>query len=109
MNKVILEVQAKLRWVFFRDAESKNWIAVCDPLQVTVEAGTHSDLVAQIECGIDLLFRDLMNRGRLESFLHHRGWSISGEMNRSGGDVHFDVPIELISESSRRDTQRAHH
>ena len=96
-NVHTVEIQAKLQWQYYRDESSKRWIAVCDPLKVTIEADTHAELIENIEDGLNLLFRSLLRDNELEQFLRMRGWSIDAELPSMNEEVRFDVPIELIA------------
>lgn len=92
-----VEINARLQWQFYRDEISHRWIAVCEPLHVTVEADTHTELRENIEDGINLLFRNLLKDNELEHFLTMRGWTAGSNLPAKNEEVRFDVPIELIA------------
>lgn len=107
-SAVTIEVKASLQWVFYRDERSRRWIAICDPLKVTVEADTHAELRENIEEGLNLLFQNLLRERELDRFLMLRGWSMSSQVPEGAGEVHFDVPIELVARAVNGSENRVH-
>lgn len=104
-----VEVRAQLQWMFYRDDRSRRWIAICDPLKVTVEADTHTELRENIADGLNLLFRNLLKDRELDTFLRNRGWSLVGSAPAEESNVRFDVPIELIARKGTNDLARGIH
>jgi hypothetical protein len=90
-----IAIQAKLQWRGFRDQGTRRWVAVCDPLNVAVEAGTWSELHAAISDSLNLIFRDLLATGELEGFLKDRGWSLQSPLPEKPHNARFDVPYHL--------------
>ena len=52
------------------------WIAVSDPLGLTVEAESWSELFKAIDETMNLILRDVLKRGELEKYLMARGCGI---------------------------------
>ncbi len=93
-------VEGQVEWKFFRDANSKYWIAVCEPLKQTVSGETWTELNESIAQTIDLVFRELLEKDELESFLRRQGWKLERrEQLLRSRNVRFDVPWKL---SARR-------
>jgi predicted RNase H-like HicB family nuclease len=88
----IVRVQATLPWQC-SFGKSGNWVAVCDPLKLTVQSGTWSELVEDIADALDLMFKDLLETGELTPFLRERGWTLIGPVPRAPKNVRFDVPF----------------
>jgi len=107
-QEVTVEINATLQWVFFKDDASQRWIAVCDPLGLTIEAETHTELRENIEDGLNLLFLDLVRENEFEGYLRQRGWSVTGRHPAAGEKVRFDVPFELVSKGRRDSENRIH-
>lgn len=99
-----VDVNAAISWVAGRDPLSEAWIAACDPLGLTVEAETWSELLGTIEEVQDHMFRTLLVEGTPEHFLRDRGWEMAGPMPTDVDDpraVRFDVPIQLLIDHER--------
>ncbi len=52
-------VEAKLQWKTFRDSDSDQWIAVCEPMGLAVHAETYAELATVINETLLLVFKDL--------------------------------------------------
>ena len=102
-------IQSKIQWNFFQDQASGRWIAVCDPLRLTIEADSSSELRENIEDALQLFLRSLLKSGDFERFLQEHGWQkrIMGNAV-SGDDVRFDVPIELVAQRANDPAQHVH-
>jgi len=90
-----LTLQAQIEWKFFRDAGSGYWIAVCEPLKQTVSAETWAELNDSIAETLDLLFRELMEKDELRSFLRDHGWTFNQPLPERRRNIRFDVPWKL--------------
>jgi hypothetical protein len=91
-----LDLEAQVEWKFFRDAASGYWIAICDPLKQTVSAETWAELNDSIAQTLDLLFRELLEKNELESFLRSHGWRFTQPLPDRRRNVRFDVPWKLV-------------
>jgi hypothetical protein len=91
-----ISLQAQVEWKFFRDDTSKHWIAVCDALKQTVSAETWAELNDSIAETLDLLFRELLEKDELASFLRSHGWRLNQPIPEHRRNVRFDVPWKLI-------------
>ena len=49
------------------------WVAVCEPLKLTVSADTWNQLMEDIGTTMDLVFADLLEAGELDEFLARHG------------------------------------
>lgn len=91
----IVRIQANLPW-HCSFGKSGNWVAVCEPMKLTVQSHTWSELVEDISDALDLTFKDLLESGELTSFLQDRGWALLGTLPRTRKNVKFDVPFMPI-------------
>ncbi len=107
-NVACVEVRAQIQWQFYQDDASRRWIAICEPLKVTVEADTHTELRKNIEDGVNLLFVNLLRDNELDRFMVERGWTIRGPIPDGHQEVRFDVPIELVARHANGLAQRVH-
>lgn len=103
MKIVRFEANVNVQWEYCYDADLGLWVGKCDPLGVTAQAETFSELVNTSAEVIDVLLRDLLESGELDQFLRERGWQpISPIPRRSTPGLRFDIPMNM-SQVSRRD------
>jgi len=88
----VVRIQASLPWNC-SFGKSGNWVAVCDPLKLTVQSHTWGELVEDIADALDLMFKDLLETGELSPFLQEHGWTLIGPLPRGPKNVKFDVPF----------------
>ncbi len=101
----VVRIHSKMKWSAFRDPVTKYWVAVCDPLKLTVQGETWRALLESISDTIDLVFKDLVATGELEQFLETHGWRRQGEVPAKPTRVRFDVPFVV----TRQNAGYAHH
>lgn len=92
MQIIRIQTQAQLVWSTYRDRNGW-WIAICDPIGLTVQGETWGELVEGIHQTMHLMFKALYERGELEAFLRERGWQAVGPGPRVKKDVRFDIPF----------------
>lgn len=91
----VVSIEAKIAWRCSR-ARGGNWIAICDPLGLTVQSARYSELAEDVGDTLDLMFRELLRSNELDGFLRARGWKRGvGRLPRPA-NVRFDVPFELL-------------
>lgn len=103
----VVNVQANIQWQVSRSPEG-NWIAVCQPLHISMEGSTLEELEANIGDSLQLLLADLLAENELERFLQAHGWRLNTQPPKPNEKVEFAVPFELLVRSSR-DPARAVH
>lgn len=92
-NLIRIDIHANLGWNCFK-TESGNWIAVCDPLKLTVQAETWADLMEDIGLTLDAMLRDLLSTNELEKFLREHGWTAVDKIpSHPDTGIRFDVPF----------------
>ncbi|MGH7253641.1 MAG: hypothetical protein ACREIE_07570 [Nitrospiraceae bacterium] len=101
-----VEAKAQIQWAHYRSRRGK-WIAVCDPLGITLQSDKFSDLVEDMAHALNALLKDLLQEGELERFLRDRGWSLTGPTPAAPDDVWFDVPF--ATRAAERDPEVAVH
>jgi hypothetical protein len=92
MQQLIIRVQGNVSWKCFLSKEGV-WIAICDPLRLTLQADTFGDLMEDIAMTLNAIFRDLLISNELDKFLRDQGWELAGQMPNSMDDVRFDMPF----------------
>jgi predicted RNase H-like HicB family nuclease len=100
-----LALQAQIEWKYFKDPTSGYWIAVCEPLQQTVSGETWVELNECIAQTLDLLFRELLEKGELDQFLCAHGWKMGREETEEADGVRFDVPWRLLERQGAYDQE----
>ena len=92
MTLVRIDVKANLNWAVLR-AKGGNWVAVCDPLGLTVQGETWAELMEDIGHTLDALLKDLLGTNELDKFFRDHGWTALSPIPRRPEDVRFDVPF----------------
>jgi hypothetical protein len=95
MKAIIRVVAANLVWGC-QQGKGGHWIAFCDPLRLTVQADTWSDLMEDVGITLDAMMRDLLENGELERFLRDHKWTLVGSPMPSplqAKVLRFDVPF----------------
>lgn len=93
-----VDVEAQLAWRAFRTPRN-IWVAVCDPLKLTVEGGTWGELNENIQEAMDAVMTDLLEDGELEQFLREHGWRPVGPIPPRLPDegIRFDLPTKVVA------------
>ena len=91
-----ISLQAQVEWKYFKDSSSGYWIAVSDALKQTVSGETWAELNDSIAETLDLLFRELLEKDELASFLRDHGWRLNQPLPEHRRNVRFDVPWKLV-------------
>jgi hypothetical protein len=101
-----IEVKHRLQWLATQ-TPSGNWIGICEPMNLSMEAKSLDELWNIIPETINLLFQDLLGDNELDSFLKERGWRAASIPAKPAlKDVEFNVPWELIAEKERDTTRK---
>jgi len=90
----IVRIETQVQWRSFR-SKSGEWIAICDPLGLTLEASTWAELMEDIADALNAMFRDLLRSNKLNQFLQSRGWQPLAKINMRPADVRFDIPFTV--------------
>jgi hypothetical protein len=102
----IVKIEGKVEWKCFR-AKGGNWVAICDPLSLTIQSETWATLMDDIAQTLNSILRDLMESQELHKFFQERGWRPMGPIPSRSADVSFDIPF--IPRIADRDFQVALH
>lgn len=104
----IVRLEGRVPWRSFLDRSSGQWIAICKPLKLTVQAETWGELNESIRETLDAIFRDLLVSGDLKKFLREQGWQPMTPIPTRPEGVRFDIPWKII-EQATPDSQTAVH
>ena len=92
--------KAHIQWIARECRESGHWVGECGALSIALEADSLEELRSVFDEALDLLFRDLLEEGKLVEFLVSRGWElaegsapakITSEMLVSHGEGSYDL------------------
>ena len=88
---MIVRVEANVPW---QVAHLKDgWLAVCEPLKLTVHGGTYAELMESIGETLDAVLSELMKSKELPEFLKTHGWALVSPLPAEPEGVRFDVPF----------------
>lgn len=96
----IVKIQGNVEWRGVR-SRGGQWVAVCQPLGLTIQSDTWAHLMEDIAETMNAMFIDLLKSGDLERFLRDRGWGTTGPIPVRKRDLWFDVPFS--AEAADRD------
>jgi hypothetical protein len=103
----LVRIDGQVRWTCFR-AKGGNWVAVCDPLKLTVQSDSWANLMEDIGQTLDALLKDLLASQELPQFLKDHGWTILGPMPSRPEDVRFDLPFLTVMTEPHGPQRRVH-
>jgi predicted RNase H-like HicB family nuclease len=92
---VLVRIEANVQWMW-RKGTGGNYVAVCDPLKITLQAPSYSELMEDIAESLDALLKDLMESDELEQFMQDHGWSMVAPVSARPQDMRFDVPFSIM-------------
>jgi hypothetical protein len=92
MTGTLVRIEGNLHWGCLR-TQSGEWVAVCDPLKLTLQSDTFANLMEDISLTINDVFRDLLASNELDRFLQDRGWHAVNAIPRDPVNVRFDMPF----------------
>jgi len=108
VKQQVVRVDANIQWKILQ-AKSGEWVGVCDPLKLTVEAETWADLMEDIGHTLDALLKDLLSSNELDRFLRDQGWKLLAAIPSRPEGVRFDVPFIPAMMANANGTARQLH
>ena len=88
----LIRVDANIPWNVLQ-AKGGNWVAICEPLKLTVQGETWAELMEDIGHTLNALLQDLLSSDELDRFLRDQGWKLLAAIPTRPEDVRFDVPF----------------
>lgn len=89
---IVVRVNANVKWKT-RQTQAGNYVAICDPLGLTLQAETWADLMEDISLTLDAMLKDLLSSQELDQFLREHGWTLIGSIPNRQEDFRFDLPF----------------
>ena len=94
-QNVVIRVDANIAWQW-RIALGGNYVAVCDPLKITLQSPTWPELMEDISNTLDALLKDLIECNEFEQFMHEHGWKSAAPIPPRQTDMRFEVPFSIL-------------
>ena len=94
--------QATVKWNTTKSTQSKRFVALCEPMNLALEANSLDEIYSLIPEAIHLLMHDLLADNEIQPFLREIGWQFPGELPKPTEDVRIEVPWELIVSGGAR-------
>lgn len=96
MSTVQIQMEVNLEWRLERTQRGRL-LAICDPLDLTLEADSQEEALSLINEGLHYFFLDHLADGTLQRFLVNKGWKVTSPLPdyEPGDAVTFDVPFSL--------------
>lgn len=91
-SPTIFRIEGSVRWEVLH-AKGGNWVGICDPLRLTLQADTWANLMEDISFTLDAIFKDLLSSNELTRFLKEHGWKSRGTAPKDLSNVRFDLPF----------------
>jgi len=98
----LVRINANLQWRF-TVGKGGNYVAVCDPLKLTLQAHTWAELMEDTSDVLNTVFLDLLSSNELDKFLQDHGWTLMGQLPQRVENVRFDVPFFFVPEIAQVD------
>lgn len=100
MQILRFNAEARVHWTLQRG--ERDWVAICDDLSLTVQGETIEEINHLIVQLMNELFRELLERNELDSFLRDHGWvpvdKVPQQIPHEG--LKFDLPFQFDTPSS---------
>jgi hypothetical protein len=91
----VVSIEAEIPWVYAQDPETKRFVAVCNALNITLEADSVTELLPLITESMDKLFSVIAADGSIDEFLRARNWEASP--HESPSRVHLPIRASNVS------------
>lgn len=103
----VVRIDGRVGWKA-RQSEGGNWVAICDPLRLTLQAKTWADLMEDITLTLDAMLKDLLSSDELDRFMREHGWTLVGSIPDRQASIRFDLPFSTAIVSSHGSQRRLH-
>jgi predicted RNase H-like HicB family nuclease len=91
-SPVRVRVKGQVPWGILQ-AKGGNWVAICEPLKITLQAETWANLMEDIAFALDAMFKELLSSNELNRFMKDHGWKLIDQIPRYRADLRFDLPF----------------
>jgi hypothetical protein len=92
---VLVHIEGNVPWQW-RKGAGGNYVAICDPLKITLQACSYQELMEDIAVSLDALLKDLIESNEFDQFMRDQGWRLLAPIPARPKDVKFDVPFSIV-------------
>jgi hypothetical protein len=92
---VIVRIEGNVAWQW-RVGSGGNYVAMCDPLKITLQASSWIELMEDISSSLDTLLKDLLESNELDAFMREHGWNLLAPIPARPKGMRFDVPFSIL-------------
>jgi len=96
-TSILVRINGQVPWRCFV-ARTGEWIAVCDPLKLTLQAESWNELVEDMGSTLDALLKELLSTNDFDRFMRENGWTVIGPIPTplQAENIRFDLPFVPI-------------
>jgi predicted RNase H-like HicB family nuclease len=105
--KIVVSINANLQWRY-TIGKGGNYVAVCDPLKITLQAKNPTELMEDASDVLNAMFHDLLSSNELDRFLRDHGWTAIGQIPARPENVRFVMPIFLAPAMAQPNDSQKH-
>lgn len=91
----VIQIQGNVPWRYLH-TKGGNYVAICDPLKLTLQAKTFAELMEDVAISLDALLKDLVVTNEFDRFLREQGWTALAPVPIRMRNVRFDIPFAMI-------------
>jgi hypothetical protein len=95
VSQRIVPIEADIQWLAERSPTSNRFIAVCETMNLSMEADSIDEFHKLVYETMQLVFLDLLQDNDLDSYLEERGWNASGLTSGVTSETKFSFPWTL--------------
>jgi hypothetical protein len=95
--KTLVRINGQVPWRCF-PAQSGDWIGICDPLKLTLQAESWNELVDEMAISLNAFLRELFTTHEFDRFMRENGWTVIGPIptQEQAENIRFDLPFVPI-------------
>ena len=72
---VLVRIEGNVPWSW-RKGSGGNYVAICEPLKITLQARSYSELMEDISLTLDAMMYDLLANNEFDRFMRDHGWQL---------------------------------
>jgi hypothetical protein len=92
---VVIRIEGNVPWQW-RVGSGGNYVAMCEPLKITLQAPSWIELMEDISSSLDALLKDLLESRELDAFMQEHGWNLLAPIPDRANGMRFDVPFSIL-------------
>jgi hypothetical protein len=92
---LLVRIEGNVPWMW-RKASGGNYVAICEPLKITLQARSYCELMEDISNSLDALLKELVETHDFDRFMQDQGWHLAAPLPPRPKDMRFDVPFSIM-------------